>query len=126
MTRAVGAAILGVVACGAIAACASIEATRFYRSGTEALDRGESQRAVADLEHAAELAPDISAIQNHLGIAYEEAGRPDDALRAYERAVALDCDNRAAENNLRELRETRDLRTAPDGAVPNTSQGAAR
>ena len=129
MIRAVGAAILGALACSAIVGCASIEATRFYRSGTDALDRGESQRAIADLEHAAELAPDISAIQNHLGIAYEEAGRTDDAQRAYERAVALDCDNRAAENNLRELRETHDLRPAPKRAgarSESVSASAAR
>jgi Flp pilus assembly protein TadD len=136
MLRSGFAAIAGLLACGALAGCASVEATRLYRSGTGALDRGEPQRAIVDLEHAAELAPEISAIQNHLGIAYEEAGRPDDALRAYERAVALDCDNRAAENNLRELqaqnesvvgeREPDDLRSAPDGAEPNTGQGASR
>ncbi len=93
--------------CAALAACADLEARRFYRAGTDALDRGESQRAIADLERAAALAPEISAIQNHLGIAYEDAGRSEDALLAYERAVALDCDNRAAASNLRELRGRR-------------------
>jgi Flp pilus assembly protein TadD len=124
--------------CAALAGCADIEARRFYRAGTEALDRGESKRAVADLERAAALAPEISEIQNHLGIAYEDAGRSDDAVRAYERAIALDCDNRAAESNLRELRARRvdqprpdDLRpyeprSSPDGAEPNTGQGASR
>jgi Flp pilus assembly protein TadD len=126
--------------CAALAGCADIEARRFYRAGTEALDRGESQRAVAELERAATLAPEISAIQNHLGIAYEDAGRSDDALLAYQRAVALDCDNRAAESNLRELRArlhgdlrsspdgepTGDPRSSPDGDEPNTGQGASR
>jgi Flp pilus assembly protein TadD len=93
------AALAVALACG----CANVEAMRSYRAGTDALDRGAPQRAVADLEHAAALAPEVSAIQNHLGIAYEEVGRDDDARMAYERAVALDCDNRAAENNLREL-----------------------
>jgi len=136
MLRARFAAIVAAFACGALVGCANVEATRFYRSGTDALDRGEPQRAIVDLEHAAALAPEISAIQNHLGIAYEEAGRSDDARRAYERAVALDCDNRAAENNLRELRaqneseigerELDEFRSAPDGAEPNTGQGASR
>ena len=137
--------------CAALAGCADLEARRSYRAGTEALDRGESQRAVAELERAAALAPEISAIQNHLGIAYQDAGRSDDALLAYERAVALDCDNRAAESNLRELRArlhdprsspdgeptgdfrsspdgepTGDLRSSPDGDEPNTGQGASR
>jgi len=141
---------VGFALCAALAGCADLEARRFYRAGTDALDRGESQRAVAELEHAAALAPEISAIQNHLGIAYEDAGRSEDALLAYERAVALDCDNRAAESNLRELRarraddlrsspdgdevhdarsspdgdEVHDARSSPDGDEPNTGQGA--
>jgi tetratricopeptide (TPR) repeat protein len=129
--------------CAALAGCADLEARRFYRAGTDALDRGDSQRAVIELERAAALAPEISAIQNHLGIAYEDAGRSEDALLAYERAVALDCDNRAAESNLRELRarhahdsqsddprsspdgeQVRDSRSSPDGDEPNTGQGA--
>jgi Flp pilus assembly protein TadD len=85
-------------------ACATIEATRSYRTGTAALDRGDAARAVADLERAADLAPGASHIQNHLGIAYEEVGRPDDAARAYERAVALDCENAAAQANLARIK----------------------
>ena len=118
--------------CAVVVGCADLEARRFYRAGTAALDRGESQRAVAELERAAALAPEISAIQNHLGIAYEDAGRSDAALLAYQRAVALDCDNRAAESNLRELRARLDdprpdeLRSPPDRDGPNTGQGASR
>lgn len=88
----------------AAAACATVEAGRLYRSGTGALDRGDAATAVAELEQAAAIAPEVSAIQNHLGIAYERVGRSDDALRAYERAVELDCDNQAARHNLRALR----------------------
>jgi Flp pilus assembly protein TadD len=84
-----------------LAGCASLEAARLYRSGTEALDAGEPQRAVADLERAGTLAPQASEVQNHLGLAYAAAGRPDDAERAFRRAVELDCDNAAARENLR-------------------------
>jgi tetratricopeptide (TPR) repeat protein len=117
---------VGFALCTALAGCADLEARRFYRAGTDALDRGESQRAVAELERAAALAPEISAIQNHLGIAYEDAGRSDDALLAYERAVALDCDNRAAESNLRELRARRadDSRSSPDGEQVHDSRSS--
>jgi Flp pilus assembly protein TadD len=89
------------------AACTSFEAGRLYRSGTEALDHDDPARAVADLERAAALAPEASSVHNHLGIAYEEAGRPEDALRAYERAVDLDCENQAAQHNLEVLRARR-------------------
>jgi Flp pilus assembly protein TadD len=82
-------------------ACASFEAARLYQTGTAALDRGESARAVADLERAAELRPEASEVQNHLGLAYQTAGRPGDAEFAFRRAVALDCGNAAAVENLR-------------------------
>jgi len=88
----------------ALGGCASLQAERLYQSGTQALDRHDPQRAVADLERAAALAPEVSVIQNHLGLAYQDAGRPDDALHAFERAVALDCGNDAAVANLRAMR----------------------
>jgi Flp pilus assembly protein TadD len=96
--------LAALVLAAALGGCASLQAERLYQSGTEALDRHDPQRAVADLERAAALAPDVSAIQNHLGIAYEDAGRPEDALHAFERAVALDCGNAAAVANLRDMR----------------------
>ena len=87
-----------------IAGCASLGATRAFHNGTEALERGEAERAVAELERAAALVPDSSAVQNHLGIAYEASDRPEDARRAYERAVELSCENEAAQSNLRAIR----------------------
>lgn len=80
--------------------CASLRGARLYSHGTAALDRGDAMRAVADLEAAARLVPHGSQIQNHLGIAYTELGRDEDALHAFRRAVALDCDNQAAQQNL--------------------------
>jgi Flp pilus assembly protein TadD len=100
-------AVLAAAAALLAGGCASIEATQRFRSGTAALDRGDAGRAVSELERAAALAPEVSAIQNHLGLAYEQAGRPDDALHAFERAVALDCENEAAAHNLRALRVER-------------------
>jgi Flp pilus assembly protein TadD len=87
-----------------LAACASFEAARAFQRGTAALERGDAAAAVGELERAAVLEPRASAVHNHLGIAYEAAGRERDALRAYERAVELDCENRAAEHNLTALR----------------------
>ena len=81
--------------------CASFQGWRLYSSGTDALDRGDIARAIADLERAAELAPRASEIQNHLGRAYAADGRSDEALLAFRRAVALDCGNLAARRNLR-------------------------
>jgi Flp pilus assembly protein TadD len=96
--------LIALATAAPLAGCASLAAARAFRSGTEALDRGETGRAVAELERAAALAPTASAVHNHLGIAYEAAGRRDDARRAYERAVELDCANQAAWRNLAALR----------------------
>ena len=85
---------------GLLLGCASLEAARLYRSGSAALDRGDAERAIADLERAAQLQPQASEIQNHLGLAYAEAGRDEDARRAFQRSVDLDCDNEAAQHNL--------------------------
>lgn len=83
------------------AGCATWRGARLYDSGTQALDRGDAAAALVDLERAAALVPDASEIQNHLGLAYAAAGRGEDALEAFRRAVALDCDNQAAHHNLR-------------------------
>jgi Flp pilus assembly protein TadD len=87
--------------CLGLAGCTTFEAARLYHSGTAALDAGQPERAIADLERAGELAPEASEVQNHLGLAYAAAGRPGDAERAFRRAVELDCDNAAAQENLR-------------------------
>ncbi len=92
---------LAVTAVVAVTGCASLRAARLYASGSEALDAGEPARAVLDLERAARLEPRASEIQNHLGLAYAASGRERDALAAFRRAVALDCDNAAAAHNLR-------------------------
>ena len=95
---------LSAAICVLVVGCSAIEGARLYRDGTQALERGDTDSAVSSLERAAERAPDASEIQNHLGIAYLAAGRRGDALRAFERAIALDCDNVAARRNLALLR----------------------
>jgi Flp pilus assembly protein TadD len=92
--------------------CAAVTGHRHFEAGNAALDRGDHALAVAELERAAALVPEASEVQNHLGIAYAASGRNADALAAFERAVALDCDNRAAAENLEAARR----RGAPDGA----------
>jgi Flp pilus assembly protein TadD len=81
--------------------CSSYRGARLYHSGTSALDRGDSSAAITELERAAALLPEASEVQNHLGLAYQAAGRERDAEFAFRRAVALDCDNAAAVENLR-------------------------
>jgi Flp pilus assembly protein TadD len=91
---------IALVAVVLLGGCAAFQAARLYNSGSDALERGDVERAVAELERAATLAPHASEIQNHLGLAYAASGREEDALRAFQRAVELDCDNRQALHNL--------------------------
>jgi Flp pilus assembly protein TadD len=93
------------MALGAGIGCASWRAARLYIDGSAAFERGETSEAVESLERAARLAPGASEIRNHLGLAYAAAGRREDARRAFETALDLDCDNRAARRNLVSLRE---------------------
>lgn len=95
--------MLGLALCVTLVmlGCSSFRGARMYLSGTQALDRGDAVVAIAELERAAELLPDASEVQNHLGLAYQAAGRERDAELAFRRAVALDCTNAAAAENLR-------------------------
>lgn len=81
------------------AGCASWRGARLYQSGTRALEAGDVDRALSDLQQAARLVPEASEIQNHLGLAWLAAGDEMRALRSFDRALALDCDNRAAREN---------------------------
>ncbi len=104
-TRRVGRGLAGALVFALISAgCNAVQGARLYREGTLALDRGDAAGAVLALESAAERVPRASEVQNHLGLAYLAAGRQGDALQAFERAVALDCDNAAAAHNLRRAR----------------------
>jgi Flp pilus assembly protein TadD len=80
--------------------CTSWRAAKLYQSGTAELDAGRVARALEDLSEAARLKPDASEIQNHLGLARLAAGDRAAAREAFERAVAIDCDNPAARRNL--------------------------
>ena len=91
-------AALGLVG---LLGCSSLEGYRHFQAGNGALGRGDAASAVAELERAAALVPERSEVFNHIGLAYAAAGREADALLAFERAVALDCDNHAAAANLR-------------------------
>ena len=106
--------ILIALLCGVLA-CEGLRGARLYSEGTQALDRGDTARAIQDLEAASRLAPGRSDVFNHLGIAYWEAGKPEAARVAFERAVDLDCTNQAAEENLRKLGVVRPAPDAPAG-----------
>ena len=118
-----GPALLALALAAAIlGGCAAYGGARLYASGSAALERGDHAAAIADLEQAAERVPHASEIQNHLGLAYARADRHDDALAAFRRAVALDCDNAAAQSNLRAAEAFAERRTAASGKRPEPAR----
>ena len=100
-----------------VSACGVYRGAHLYQRGTASLDRGETQRAISELEQAVIMVPNASEIQNHLGLAYAAAGRERDALGAFRRAVELDCDNLAASENLAFF-EAQSVDASPREATP--------
>ncbi len=105
--------VLGPIACqsGPVRA---FQGARYYAAGSDALERGDSDRAILELRRAAERVPHASEIQNHLGLAYLSKGEIEQARAAFEIALELDCDNRAAQMNL--ARSVDRSRVIPEGA----------
>ena len=55
--------------------------------GTEHLKREDAEASIPHLERAVELDPSYSAAWQHLGRAFELAGRNEDAARAWRRGI---------------------------------------
>ena len=122
----VGLLVLGTVFSSGAVGCQTspldgVRGARYYASGSEALRAGDTESALVDLRRAAELVPHASEIQNHLGLAYWAEGDLARARSAFDRALALDCDNVAAERNRRALVEA-----VGDPAVPTVVADEAR
>jgi lipoprotein NlpI len=104
--------LLALLAQVGLFGCSSYRGARLYEAGTRSLERGDASHAIRQLEEAAALVPQASEIQNHLGLAYLAGGRSDDALRAFDHALTLDCSNGAARRNLAAARAGRRPPTA--------------
>ena len=94
--------ILVIPACQS-APVLAFKGARHYAAGNEALERGDGELAIFELQRAAELVPHASEVQNHLGLAYLSVGQTGRAGEAFEAALALDCENEAARLNLARL-----------------------
>ena len=79
--------------------CAPGFAEAHLRHGKALLELGFAQAASGSLREAARLAPADAAIQNALGHALDVQGELDEALRCYERALAIQPENVQAHVN---------------------------
>ena len=55
--------------------------------GAEYLKRNDPESAIRHLSHAVDLDPDYSAAWQHLGRAFEQAARPEEAASAWRRGI---------------------------------------
>ena len=77
-----------LLAQGELPTAERIAALKLRARAHEAL--ADFRAAIADLEGVLALAPDDARASNDLGIAYADAGEPERALKAFERATRLD------------------------------------
>src|SRR5215468_4753770 len=63
---------------------------RALLDGKKLLEEGKYREAVAELEKATTLLPKTAAAWNYLGLAYQANDEPDQAVKAYRAALALD------------------------------------
>jgi len=76
--------------CALLVSCAMTEAMKHFGEGTRALERGDWETAIAELEKARELDPKTSTVRNNLAVAYGAIGRTEESWWEVRQAVLLD------------------------------------
>jgi hypothetical protein len=70
----------------------------YYNRGTEWLNLGDYDKAIADLQLATKLTQKMSAAFGNLGVVYLKTGQNELAIQAFSRAIALDQEQKADTN----------------------------
>lgn len=78
--------------------------TFYNRYGYFLLNRNKAEEAVSMFERQVELAPNEANPYDSLGDGYRSVGRDEDAIKAYEKAVALNPDFEDAKKKLKDLK----------------------
>ena len=91
--------LLFLAACCGILGC-SPPGPRALLQGKAQLDTGEIPAAIESLEKAVFLLPGNALAWNYLGLAYHSGQKPEEAVRAYQKALSLDYKLTAVRYNL--------------------------
>ena len=76
----------------------SAEAERAFNDGTDSLERGLYEEAIAYLDKAIQLAPDDAGAYLKRGVSYKELGEYQNAINDYTMAIQIDPDYADAYN----------------------------
>lgn len=87
-------------ACAALLADSASEFAAELETIRAALRAGEDARAIAALKSMLGVHPDFADLHNLLGVAYDNADMPDDAIEEFEQALRLNPDFTGARVNL--------------------------
>lgn len=112
------AAVCAACVCGCAGSADRIDA--YNRYGVHLAEHGLWKEAAFRWEQAAALGGNAK-VWNNLGAAYEAAEKYDDALKAYERALSLDPNNKHYIQNLR-MAEMNKQRAGRAAAPPNETE----
>ena len=82
-----------------LSACATASSSLQYTEGTEALERGDYEKAATLLREAVRLDPSLSRNHNNLASALFELGQVEEGWPHVRKAVSLDPSNKSAAQN---------------------------
>jgi arylsulfatase A-like enzyme/Flp pilus assembly protein TadD len=61
----------------------------YFRKSVQAQEKHALEKSIENFQRAVDIEPDYASAWNGLGVALRAAGRPDDAIRCWERAIEL-------------------------------------
>lgn len=70
---------------------------------TEKIEKGQTDRAIADYDKAIELYPVYAAAYNNRGVAYEKLGQRDTAIADFRKALELDPSQEESKKGLKRV-----------------------
>ena len=91
-----------IFACGALQDQPTID--QYNQFAIKSAELQLWNEAIFRWQHILKIEPQNAKVHNNLGVAYEAAGKIDEAIKAYERATELEPDNKFYRFNYRKCR----------------------
>ena len=82
-----------------LAGCGNIESVKLYNQGTELLEKGQYDQAIANFDKAIEINPRYAEAYNNRGIAYLRKGQYDKAISDFTKVIEINPKDAMAHEN---------------------------